>query len=399
MTGIHELVPAPRLGGKTTFVLFVAVLLAFVAETQITQYLQTTLQYRQSYFIFYIVHSCFSLSLPIHLVYLLATTELEVRPLLSGLRYAVMRQLSPVSGSFQDIHLRKFPIVKAVLIMGALTVFYNMPGLLWFVAVPLASVTDVTAIWNANAFFTYIFSVILLGMDWGLLRLTAVCLATFGVMTIVYGGTTASPLGPESMQTSAVQVSSPFVGDMLTLIASVGYALYQVIYKKYIALPTDPDLELPSESSHYRSLATAEDLVDEENSSPALLKGSLVYPPPFGLHPNLVTTSIGVFTFLVLWIPIPILHYYRLEEFHLPTRPDVLIAIAGITASGVMFNAGFMILLGAWGPIVTSVGSLLTIVLTLFSDLIFGTVALTLGGLIGTGMIVGAFAVLVYDML
>lgn len=57
------------------------------------------------------------------------------------------------------------------------------------------------------------------------------------------------------------------------------------------------------------------------------------------------------------------------------------------------------ILLGVWGPIVTSVGSLLTIVLTLFSDMIFGTVALTLGGLVGAGIIVGAFAVLVWDMM
>ena len=57
------------------------------------------------------------------------------------------------------------------------------------------------------------------------------------------------------------------------------------------------------------------------------------------------------------------------------------------------------ILLGVWGPIVTSVGSLLTIVLTLFSDMIFGTVAMTLGGLVGAGIIVGAFALLVWDMM
>lgn len=57
------------------------------------------------------------------------------------------------------------------------------------------------------------------------------------------------------------------------------------------------------------------------------------------------------------------------------------------------------ILLGVWGPIVTSVGSLLTIVLTLFSDLIFGIVALTPWGLFGTAMITGAFGIFVYDML
>lgn len=46
----------------------------------------------------------------------------------------------------------------------------------------------------------------------------------------------------------------------------------------------------------------------------------------------------------------------------------------------------------------TSVGNLLTIILTLISDLCFGTVALTIGGLLGAGMIICAFGILVYDM-
>ncbi|KAI6047656.1 hypothetical protein EDC04DRAFT_2597036 [Pisolithus marmoratus] len=192
--------------------------------------------------------------------------------------------------------------------------------------------------------------------------------------------------------------SSPartFVGDMLTLISSLVYAFYQVIYKKYIALPTDSNLT--SELTNYQRLHSA-DQADGEIQSPSSLKDEIVYPPPFGLHPILIIASIGMCTLLIFWIPIPILHYYGLEEFRLPTRADTLMALAGIAASAVIFNAGIMILLGIWGPIVTSVGSLITIVLTLFSDIFFGTVALTFGGLLGTGMIVGAFAMLVFDM-
>lgn len=392
---MHESIHAPNLGGKSAVAVFVAVLLAFVVETQLTQYLQTTLEYRQSYFIFYIVHSCFSLSFPIHLIYLLSTTENELLPVTLGLRFAIMRQLTSRSEGHVDIRRRALPFAKTAFLIVSLTVFYSSPALLWFVAVPLASVTDVTAIWNANAFFTYVFSVKLLGLKWGTFRLLAVCLATLGVITIVYGGTAASSPGPGSAVTSAVHQPAPFVGDMLTLVASLLYALYQVIYKKYIALPTDSDLT--SEPANCQGLYSADD-VDNEIQSCPLSKDEIVYPPPFGLHPNLITASMGMCTLLVLWIPIPILHYYGLEEFRLPTRPDILTAIAGIAASGVIFNAGFMILLGIWGPIVTSVGSLMTIVLTLFSDMFFGTVALTFGGLVGTGMIVGAFAMLVFDM-
>jgi hypothetical protein len=59
------------------------------------------------------------------------------------------------------------------------------------------------------------------------------------------------------------------------------------------------------------------------------------------------------------------------------------------------------VLLGVWGPIVVSVGNLLTIVLVFISDIIFGAgvEAVTLGGVVGCSVIVAAFAVLVYDML
>ncbi|KAI6162168.1 hypothetical protein EDD17DRAFT_593784 [Pisolithus thermaeus] len=395
MSPAYESPHAPRLGGKSAVAVFVAVLLAFVAETQLAQFLQTTLEYRQSYFIFYTVHSCFSLSLPIHLFYLLCTTKNGLQPLLLGLRFAIVQQLTSRSEQNVDIRHRTPTIAKTALLVVLLTIFSSLPGLLWFAAVPLASVTDITAIWNANAFFTYIFSVKLLGLKWGTLRLLAVCLATLGVIVVVYGGTTASPPGPESTLTSIAHQPAPFVGDVLTLSASLVYAFYQVVYKKYIALPTD--LDLTSESTNYQGLYSADD-ADDENQPPTSSKDKIVYPPPFGLHPNLVIASMGMCTLLLFWIPIPFLHYYGLEEFRLPTRVDTLMAIAGIAASAVVFNAGTMILLGIWGPIVTSVGSLLTIVLTFFSDMFFGTVPFTFSGLVGTGMIVGAFAMLVFDM-
>ncbi|KAI6031849.1 hypothetical protein BKA83DRAFT_4206318 [Pisolithus microcarpus] len=369
-----DLLYAPRLGGKSAVAVFVAVLLAFVVETQLSQVLLSDISaVRNRLISAYTVHSCFLLSLPIHLIYLLCTTKNGLRPLLRGLRFAIVRQLTTGSEEYADTRHRALPFARTAFLVVLLTIFSSLPGLLWFAAVPLASVTDITAIWNANAFFTYVFSVKLLGMNWGALRLLAVCLATLGVMTVVYGGTKASPPGPESATKSIAHQPAPFVGDILTLVASLVYAFYQV---GYILL----------------------DDADDENQTPASLKDEIVYPPPFGLHPNLIITSIGMCTLLVFWMPIPFLHYYGLEEFRLPTRVDTLMAIAGIAASAVVFNAGTMILLGIWGPIVTSVGSLLTIVLTFFSDMLFGTVPLTFGGLMGTGMIVGAFALLVFDM-
>ena len=56
--------------------------------------------------------------------------------------------------------------------------------------------------------------------------------------------------------------------------------------------------------------------------------------------------------------------------------------------------------MGVWGPIVTSVGSLLTIVLVFISDAIFGDAVdtVTIWSTLGCSAIVFAFGMLAYDM-
>jgi len=238
-------------------------------------------------------------------------------------------------------------------------------------------------------------------LKWEPRRLVAVSLATLGVAVVVYGGSTSSKVDnslpePAASDSAAViepKASSPLVGDLLTLLASVIYGLSQVLYKKYVALPSDPGL-LSDRS--YERVPTLDDN-SREDVAPS---EEAVYPPPFGLHPNLFTSLIGLLTFAILWIPIPLLHYFNISHFSFPTNKETYFTIAGIAASGVLFNAGFMILLGIWGPVITSVGNLLTIVLVLVSDVLLGgaTDVVTVWSLIGAGVIVAAFGVLAYDM-
>jgi hypothetical protein len=66
------------------------------------------------------------------------------------------------------------------------------------------------------------------------------------------------------------------------------------------------------------------------------------------------------------------------------------------------FDTDFIkILLGVWGPIVASIGSLLTIVLVFISDVIFGDgiEQVTLWNATGAGAIVVAFGILAHDTL
>ncbi|KAF9535460.1 hypothetical protein CPB83DRAFT_801858 [Crepidotus variabilis] len=418
-----------QIGGKLAVVIFIFTLLAFVVESELTQYVQTTLNYRQPYFLFYIVHSSFLITFPIHILYLRLTSSHSISSLLRGLAVAITNHLVPTQRKRASDHVyasTRFPYKKFFKLALGLTFGISTPAMLWFMSVSLSSMTDITAIWNTNAFFAYIISVKLFKLKWEPKRLLAVLLATIGTFMVVYGGAKASSaLGDavpsssspstttHSMSTS--KPSAPLIGNLLTLIAAFGYGLYQVMYKIYAALPSDPD-ELVVEPSasvsrtrsgggEYEHLSTNAEDIDAEEDAEQDESSSYPTPtpppaPPFALYPNLLTSLLGLLTLLTLWLPLPLLHLSSLEIFHPPPSCTVWAGIAGIAGTGVVFNAGFMILLGVWGPVIVSVGNLLTIVGVLGVDIVFGPglQALTVWSLVGSSGIVGAFGVLVWDM-
>ena len=214
----------------------------------------------------------------------------------------------------------------------------------FFFTQPPTSLSDVTAIWNTNAFFAYIITVRLFKLKWEFRKILAVLIATFGVLAVVYGDAQNPDLPPvdHEVSTDGARPKAPLLGDLLTLGASVGYGLYQVLYKRYAALPSDPEFEL---------VGTAYDPLPDSEGRPAahgvndrsIQVDGLTYPPPFGLHANLLTCGIGLMTCFSLWIVLPILHYCGYERFRLP--PDMLttLSIVGIAASGLVFNGGLMV--------------------------------------------------------
>ncbi|KAF9044564.1 hypothetical protein BDZ89DRAFT_1109140 [Hymenopellis radicata] len=393
----HSSPSVPHVGRTFAIVVFVSMLIAFVVESEMTQYVQTTLGYRKPFFLFYVVHSSFAIIFPLHLLYLKATTSYSTRSLMRGLAIAISDHMRP-STSPPSSNPR-FPYIRFACFILILTTICNTPGLLWFASITLASVSDVTAIWNTNAFFAYLITVKVFHLQWESRKLLAVTLATLGVLIVVYAGSTSAPTSDTSPETSKVLTvpgpTAPLVGDVLTLAASLIYAMYQVMYKKYAALPSDP--ELVSEGL-YEPLAEADDEIESDDSRTKDI--SAAQPPPFGFHPNFLTSAIGVCTCLVLWIFIPILHYLELETFAMPNRQATVLGIAAIAFSGVIFNSGFMILLAMWGPIITSVGGLLTIVLVCIADILWGAgvKAITTGSVLGSTTIVIAFGMLAYDM-
>jgi drug/metabolite transporter (DMT)-like permease len=181
----------------------------------------------------------------------------------------------------------------------------TVAGLSWYVAVDLTTSGDLTAIYNCSAFFAYAFSVPLLRERVRAGKVFAVAVAIVGVLVVAYGGQAGAKHGGKSGGAGGgapVEGEEPrnrFLGNIIIGVGSVLYGLYEVLYKKFACPPDD--------------------------TSPG--RGML--------FANAVGSMIGTFTIVVLWIPLPVLHFLGWETFQLPRGEQ-----AWMMAISVLSNTG-----------------------------------------------------------
>lgn len=105
----------------------------------------------------------------------------------------------------------------------------------------------------------------------------------------------------------------------------------------------------PSENAHgtnpgwQRISVTSIDDISDDGYDELPQDGSIVYPPPFGLYANLLTSGIGLTTLLLLWAPIVVLDVLGVETFRWPTDFRVYLGLAGIAVSALGFLSSFMV--------------------------------------------------------
>ena len=170
MSGHHALI---RVGGRPAVGIFIASLIAFVTETQLSQ-----VSYRHpnrcpgpnmkdEYSMFkhswslisricscelvpvrnaltatcspsgsYIVHSTFAITFPLHVLYLYATNQHSIKALRTSVAVAVQRHLSPKPNP--NVLKESFPTRRFIRLVSLLTAGMTFPSLFWFIAVALA---------------------------------------------------------------------------------------------------------------------------------------------------------------------------------------------------------------------------------------------------------------------
>ncbi|KAJ3937787.1 MAG: hypothetical protein NXY57DRAFT_980105 [Lentinula lateritia] len=322
-------------GHRKPFVALILALGGFVAQTQLTHRVLTVMNYNRPFFVIYVTQSVFTASVLVHLVYLAITTKIPISSLCKGLKITIAKRLHS-SKSLQRI---QFPCIRFLLITLTLTAGFTTPTLLWGVGISLSSASDVTVIWNTNAFFAYLISVTVLGHQHQHSKFAAVLLATMGVVLVVYGGAE-----PGNSVLHHRRLPSRSVGDLFALLASVLYAGYQLFYDGFIELPLTSPQGLDNFSSESTPLMEPEELEEYKDA---------IYPSPYGLESSFWTSMIGLCTMSLLWAAFPALQSLGIEHFGLPTDLPTVLAILGAAMSGATFMTGTMVDLSLSGSIVT----------------------------------------------
>ena len=180
----------------------------------------------------------------------------------------------------------------------------TVAGASWYVAVDLTTSGDLTAIYNCSAFFAYVFSVPLLRERVRAGKVFAVAVAIVGVLVVAYGGQGGAKHGGKSggagggaPPADGEEPRNRFLGNVIIGVGSVLYGLYEVLYKKYACPPDD--------------------------TSPG--RGML--------FANAVGSMIGTFTLVVLWIPLPVLHFLGWETFQLPRGEQAWMMVISVLSN------------------------------------------------------------------
>jgi drug/metabolite transporter (DMT)-like permease len=343
-------------------------LISFVVQTETAVYIQHTLKWKKAYCMLWLTHSSWSLLWPMQLLIIRIQKRKLSWPAFWRRHVYLVRTTAQMVQN-QDLHLNpttsaRSPWRYMFKTTAFVTTFLTVAGGSWYVAVDMTSPSDLTAIYNCSAFFAYVFSIMLLNDKLRFDKMLSVGLAILGVLIVAYGDSEA-PKSPShggggsggSTHTPDSETQNRSLGNLVIGVGSVMYGLYEVLYKRFACPP--------------------------EGCSPGR---GMIFANTFG-------SMVGCFTFLVLWIPIPILHFTGIEPFELP-RGEAASLLFISTLSNAVFSGSFLVLMSLTSPVLSSVAALLTIFLVAIVDWLLTGAPLSAAALSGGCLIIFAFVML-----
>jgi len=330
--------------------------IAWIAQGELAQVLQTKMSYNKPYAIVYVNHGFMFVMLPGQMIYfyLFQNTDSQRSGFPIGRRY--WRHLEATY---------ELSIWRAMRVSLYLSIVYLLGDYVYYVALPHTSVGASTCIFNTSAAFTYAFSVLLLKEPLKTISAAGVLFALLGAgITAVFPGTdnedhrnssSGSGVGAlmadthhhhhyshfysrelDLMGLEGQQQPNVWLADLLMVIAAASYGLYEVCYKRW-------------------------------------------QPQPHVEVVNTVAGMMGFVTTVSFWIVIPMLNAlpthnssnvlvrWCSEQFELPSARDLeYIFLNAILA--LAFNIFLLMGLAFSSPLLVSTGCMLTIPLSRLAD-------------------------------
>ncbi|KAF2140650.1 uncharacterized protein K452DRAFT_230364 [Aplosporella prunicola CBS 121167] len=346
-------------------------LVSFTVQTETAVYIQHNLGWNKAYMMLYLTHGSWALLWPTQLMILRLQKWNMPWPTFWRRHVQILRSTAQMV-EHQTLHptarqISKSPIPYMLKVTAFVTCSLTVAGGSWYVAVDLTTASDLTAIYNCSAFFAYAFSIPLLHerVRWG--KVMAVAVAIAGVLVVAYGDKKPKKHGSKSgggtggdTAPDDAEAQNRALGNLVIGVGSVLYGFYEVLYKK-VACPPD-------------------------GCSPGR---GMIFANTFG-------SLIGAFTLLILWIPIPLLHFSGLETFALPRGEQAWMLMISVLANAT-FSGSFLVLISLTSPVLSSVAALLTIFLVALLDQLLPPPLyqpLSAAGIVGGLLIIAAFLVL-----
>ncbi|KZF19623.1 hypothetical protein L228DRAFT_270950 [Xylona heveae TC161] len=341
-------------------------LISFTVQTETAVYIQHTLGWNKAYCMLWLTHGSWSLLWPTQLL-ILRYQKRKLSWKVFWRRHVYQLRTTAQMVEHQDLHpsgrhAQKSPVPYMLKMTALVTTALTIAGGSWYVAVDLTSPSDLTAIYNCSAFFAYVFSIPLLKEKIRLDKVGSVLVAVIGVLVVAYGDTAITKHGGQSGgavggEPEDNEAKNRALGNIVIGVGSVLYGLYEVLYKRFACPP--------------------------EGTSPGR---GMIFANTFG-------SLIGCFTFLVLWIPIPILHVTGVERFALPRGEAAWMLFISVLANAT-FSGSFLVLISLTSPVLSSVAALLTIFIVAVVDWLITGQPLSAAAIIGGILIIAAFLML-----
>ncbi|KAJ5382485.1 Drug/metabolite transporter [Penicillium concentricum] len=339
-------------------------LISFVVQTETASHIQNELGWKKPYCMLYMTHGSWSL------LWLVQLGILRVQKRKLSWDAFWRRHVSLIRATAQmvesrEVHLSsrassRSPVRYMLKTTAFVTTALTVAGGSWYVAVNMTTASDLTAIYNCSAFFAYAFSIPLLNEKLRFDKVFSVAVATIGVMVVAYGDRPDKKASNGEQTAEDTVAQNRLVGNIIIGIGSILYGLYEVLYKRFACPP--------------------------EGTSPG--RGT-IFANTFG-------SLIGVFTLLVLWIPLPFLHWTGLETFEWPTGETAWMLLISVGANAT-FSGSFLVLISLTSPVLSSVAGLLTIFLVALVDWFRTGEPLSMASIIGGILIMVAFFMLSFS--